>query len=290
MRAMIWGALCLLAVAPARAGVVVQPGVPFTAAALEAAIAARGGPGGGEVEVEVSRPSPGRLALVTPGGTWEIEIGEASGETAARVVALHVIELGPAMPAGYAAPAAVAEAPAAEVRASAPPRAGHRYRLAALGVGARGVRAGDFTSVGGAIELTRAGRWIAGCGIGWQHGLTIDREPGAPIGASLIRARGVGGVALGPVELVAGAFAGRLAVDTGVDGRTRVIERWVTGLAAEGRVAARVSAAWSIVLAAGAELFRDRIEVRFGDTRIGATPRAALGGGIGLAWAGGQDR
>lgn len=165
---MIGGAVCLLAAAPARAGVVVQVGVPFTAAQLEAAIAARGGAGDGGLEVEVSRPSPERLALVMPAGRWEIEIGAASGETAARVVALHVIELAAgAAAAAAAAPAAVSAAPAtptagaapapaaaavqaAEVRAPAPPRAGHRYRLAALGVGSRGVRAGDFTSVGGA--------------------------------------------------------------------------------------------------------------------------------------------
>jgi hypothetical protein len=303
MRAMIGGAVCLLAAAPARAGVVVQVGVPFTAAQLEAAIAARGGAGDGGLEVEVSRPSPERLALVMPAGRWEIEIGAASGETAARVVALHVIELAagaaaaaaaapaavsaaPATPAAVAAPAPAAEAAAvqaAEVRAPAPPRAGHRYRLAALGVGSRGVRAGDFTSVGGAIELTRAGRWIAGGGIAWQRGLTIEREPGAPIRADLIRARAVGGVAVGPAELVAGGFAGRVSVDGG----TGMIGGWASGLLAEARVAARVSAAWSVVIAAGAEVFRHRIEVRLEDARIGATPRAALGGGIGLAWTGG---
>jgi hypothetical protein len=168
------------------------------------------------------------------------------------------------------------------VRALAAPPRGHRYRLAALGVGSRGVRAGDFTSVGGAIELTRAGRWIVGGGIAWQRGLTIDLEAGAPIGADLVRARAMGGVALGPVELTAGGFAGRVRVDGG----TGSIGGWALGLAAEARGVKRVSAAWLIVVAASTELFRDRIEVRFGAMRLGATPRVALGGAIGLLWTG----
>jgi hypothetical protein len=86
-----------------------------------------------------------------------------------------------------------------------------------------------------------------------------------------------------PAELVAGGFAGRVSVDGG----TGMIQGWALGLAAEARVRARVSTAWSIVLAAGAEVFRHRIEVWLGDARIGATPRAALGGGLGLAWTGG---
>jgi len=297
MRAMIGAALCLLAAVPARAGVVVQPGVPFTAAQLEAAIVARGGPEEVGLKIEVSSPSPGRLALVTPQGRWEIEIGAASGEPAARVVALHVIELAgepAAIPA--AAPAAPGEAaalPAAVVRTATSRRTQDHYRLAALGVGSRGTRAGDFTSLGGAIELTRTGRWVAGGGIAWQHGLAIERAPGLPIAADLIRVRAVAGVALGPAELVAVGFAGRNIVDGG----SGTISRWDTGLAAEVRAALPVSAAWSIVIAAGAELFRERIEVRFDTavaqlppTPVGATPRVALSGGLGLAWTGERPR
>ena len=291
---MIGVALCLLAAVPARAGVVVQPGVPFSAAQLEAAIAARGGPEEAGLKIEVSSPSPERLALVTPQGRWEIEIGAASGEAAARVVALHVIELVGEAAAVPAAPAAPAEAlPAVAVRISRLPRTQDHYRLAALGVGSRGTRAGDFTSLGGAIELTRTGRWVAGAGIAWQHGLAIERAPGLPIAADLIRVRAVAGVALGPAELVAVGFAGRNIVDGG----SGTISRWDTGLAAEVRAALPVSAAWSIVIAAGTELFRERIEVRFDTavaqlppTPVGATPRVALSGGLGLAWTGERPR
>lgn len=302
---MIGAALYLLAVVPARADVVVQPGVPFTAAQLEAAIVARGGPEASGLDIEVSSPSPERLVLVMPRGRWEIEIGAASGDRAARVVALHVIELwaGPAAvapaavapPAVFLAPANAAGIPAAEVRVSASPSARRRYRLAALGVGSRGVRAGDFTSLGGAIELTRAGRWIVGGGFAWQHGLAIEHTPGVPITADLVRARAVAGVVLGPAELVAVGFAGRNIVDGG----TGTISRWDTGLGAEVRAALPVSTSWAIVIAAGAELFRERIEVRLDvgtiveqlpATPLGATPRVALGGGIGLAWTGERPR
>jgi hypothetical protein len=93
----------------------------------------------------------------------------------------------------------------------------------------------------------------------------------------------VAGVALGPVELVAGGFAGSVIVDGATGGVTGLS----TGLVAEARIVVPVSGAWSILVAAGAEVFRQRIEVRFGDVPIGATPRAALGGGVGLAWTGG---
>lgn len=294
---MIGAALCLLAAVPARAGVVVRPGVPFTAAQLEAAITARGGPEETGLDIEISSPSPERLALVTPQGRWEIEIGAASGDAAARVIALHVIELageGPAVPAPFTAPAEAAATPTAAVRVPISPDAHDQYRLAALGVGSRGTRAGDFTSLGGRIELTRMGRWIIGGGIAWQHGLTIEHAPGVPIAAELIRVRAVAGVALGPAELVAVGFAGRNIVDGG----TGTISRWDTGLATEVRAALPVSAAWAIVIAAGAELFRERIEVQFDTavlqapppTTVGATPRVALSGGIGLAWTGERPR
>ena len=37
-------------------------------------------------------------------------------------------------------------------------------------------------------------------------------------------------------------------------------------------------------LAAGGELFRERIDVRNSGLRVGATPRTTLCGGLGLAW------
>jgi hypothetical protein len=276
MRVTVGAALCVLTVSSARADVDVRPGVPFTAPQLEAAIAARVGAGRGDVDIEVSSLGPDRLTLVTPDGTWEIEIGTAGSDTAARVVALYVIELARSSQV-------VAPADATTIATEVPASAGARptYRLAVLGVVARGPRTDDLTMMGGAIELTGANeRLVAGGGISWQHGLTIDSELGDPISAELVRARVVGGVALGPLELVAGGFAGRIIVDGGPG----VLGRWSTGLAAEARAALAVSPGWAVEIAAGAELFRDRIEVRFGDDRIGATPRMTLGGRIGLAW------
>src|SRR5689334_22360239 len=78
MRVTIGVALCRLGGA-AHAEVVVRPGVGFTAAQLEAAIRARGGPEDSKLDVEVSSSGPGRLALVMPAGRWEIALGVASG-------------------------------------------------------------------------------------------------------------------------------------------------------------------------------------------------------------------
>jgi hypothetical protein len=269
--------VCLLTAASARADVVVHPGVPFTAAELEAAIAVRSEAGERRPDLEVSSVRPGQLVLVAaPGRSWEIEIGPASGVTAARVVALYVIELGVDVVIGDV-PADAAPLRTTAVASEAPAR----YRLALLGIGSRGLDAGDFAWAGGAIELTHLGPWIAGGGFAWQHGLTIARAAGQPISAELIRARLVAGVALGPLELVAGGFAGRLFVNSGSD----MLGRWSTGLVGEARAALPVSSTWAIEIATDAELFRERIEVRFATDPIGATPRTALGARIGFAWA-----
>jgi len=310
MRVTIGVALCLLG-GSARADVVVRPGVAFTAAQLEAAIRARGGPEESKLDVEVSSSGPGRLALVMPAGRWEIVLGVASGEAAARVVALHVIELWagtaatavsaavaasegvaavkPSAPEGGGARVRVAgwQAPGAEIGTVAPrgPRAldaglQAQYRVAVLGVGGFGFRTRDFGLVGGAIDVTRADRWLVGAGLGWQRGLTMSYGTGPPIAADLVRAHVGGGVAVGSAELVAGGFAGRVVVDGG----NGTISRWATGLEAGVRFALPVGPEWAIVLAAGGELFRERIEVRNGGLRVGATPRTTLSGGIGLAW------
>jgi hypothetical protein len=276
-------ALGLLTAASARADVVVQAGVPFTAAQLEAAIAVRSGSGERRPDLEIARVYPGRLVLVAAGRRWEIDIGPASGAAAARVMALFVIELG--------VDVVVREVPAAAPRAAAvtaphAAEAADHYRLAVLGSGSRGMDAGDFAWAGGAIELTHVGPWIAGGGLSWQYGLPIERAPGMPISAELLRARLIGGIGLGPLELVAGGFAGRLFVTSGSD----VLGRWSTGLVGEARAALPVSSAWAVEVAAEAELFRERIEVDFGTARIGATPRTALGVRIGLAWTEAQPR
>jgi len=276
--------LCMLTVVSARADVVVHPGVPFAAAELEAAIAVRSEAGERRPDLEVSSVRPGRLVLVAASGrSWEIEIGPASGPAAARVVALYVIELGVDVVIGDApadAPpgAAPLRIPAVSVPMSA--EAPGRYRLAVLGMGSRGMDAGDLAWAGGAIEVTHLGPWIAGGGFAWQYGLPIARAVGMPISAELFRARLVGGVALGPLELVGGGFAGRLFMTSGSD----VLGRWSTGLVGEARAALPVSSTWAIEIATDAELFRERIEVRFGTDSIGATPRTALGARIGLAW------
>jgi hypothetical protein len=273
--------LCLLTAASARADVVVHPGVPFTAAQLEAAIAVRSEAGARRPDLDVSSVRPGRLVLAAPGRSWEIEIGPASGATAARVVALYVIELGvDVVIRDVPADAAPLRTTAARAPVTAEAPAPDRYRLALLGMGSRGMDAGDFAWAGGAIELTHIGPWIAGGGFAWQHGLTIEHAAGLPISAELIRARLVSGVAIGPLELVAGGFAGRLFVNSG----NGTLGRWSTGLVGEARAALPVSSTWAVEIATGAELFRERIEVRVGTDPIGATPRAALGARIGLAW------
>lgn len=285
MRAILGAVLCL-AWGSARAEVVVRSGVPFTALQLEAAVAARGGTAG--LDIEVSSPWPERVALVTPSGRWEIEIGAARGEAAARVVALHVVELAvgaaPVSAVVTGAPGEGVAAPGARA-STAPVRAGGP-RIAALAVGELGARRTDFASLGGAIEVAYAGPWIVGAGLSWQHEQTIHVESGPQITGELLRGRVVVGVAFGPAELAAFGFAGRVRFDDFMDTPTQ----WSTGIGAEVRLVLPVSTAWAFVIATGTELFNEDTEVRYVIGPIAAMPRMAVAGGIGVAWMGAPAR
>jgi hypothetical protein len=279
MRAILGAVLCLASV-PARADVVVRPGVPFTATQLEAAIEVRGGAKG--LDIEVWKLFPDRLVVLTPGGRWEIEIGAARGAAAARVVALHVVEVAvhaaPVSIVVVAAPGQVAPS-AAEVRTPASSGRAGGPRIATLAVGALGTRGSDFASLGGALEVSYAGPWIFGAGLSWQREQTIGVMLCPPCTGHLFRGRAVAGVSSGPVELVASGFAGRISLyDTG--GRIR---RWSTGISAEVRLVLPISTAWAVMIAAGTERFREVIAVAYD---AAATPRMTLTAGIGVAWRG----
>jgi hypothetical protein len=280
------GAVLCLAWGSARAEVVIKPGVPFTALQLEAAVAARGGTAG--LDIEVSSPRPERVALVTSGGRWEIEIGAARGEAAARVVALHVVELAvdaaPVSAGVTRAPGEVAPAPEAGARASSRRAAGPR--IATLAVGALGLRRSDFASLGGAIEVTYAGPWILGAGLSWQREQTYHVEYGPQITGDLFRGRAIGGASFGPVEVVVIGFAGRVRFND-VTGWNN---RWSTGLGGDVRLVLPASGAWAAVIAMGIEAYGEVTEAWYPFMPVAAMPHTTVAAGIGIAWRGGTSR
>src|SRR3954462_14730872 len=80
-------AITAVAVRPACADVAVAAGVPFSGAELTDALARRGAAPG---DVAVSPVSPTAVELRTAVGRQRVELGEAPGPAAARLVALQL--------------------------------------------------------------------------------------------------------------------------------------------------------------------------------------------------------
>jgi len=304
MRTRLGAALCVLIATsaqpiPARADIVVRPGVPFTAGQLTEEITALGELNPATLRVVVSRVAPERLALVIPDGRWEIDIADATGLVAARLVALHVVELTDASPPLDAMPPRLPTPPpvppplltvpppvsgALRELAHSPirlaPEPSRRYRVAAFGVYTQGTGGRDLPSLGGAVDITRAGRWPLGLGIAWQHALAAQAMPGtwspqAPEPADWMRVRAIGGVSLGAFELLGIGFIEQSSLGTSMG----ELERWNSGVAGEARVMMRVAGAWHIALSFGTELHLDYANST-------TQPWLGLTSGLGIAWTG----
>src|SRR5437868_129727 len=101
-------AITAVAARPAFADVTVAAGAPFTRAELTDALARRGAAPG---DVAVSVVSPTAVELRTAVGRQRVELGDAHGPAAARLVALQLAGFQP--PAFTAGPAPAAPSPEA---------------------------------------------------------------------------------------------------------------------------------------------------------------------------------
>jgi hypothetical protein len=275
----------MVAAAPAaaRAEVVVGEGVPFTAAELEDALAARTD-GAAPLDVQVSADSAEQLRLTTPGGTWEVAVGGARGPSAARLVALFVIE--PAAAPAIAPPSGAPEtfAPIAVGRGVTvdAPRSVSRTWWVTFGTGAaRGAQSDDLVAVAASLELATArGPWLAAVEISLQASQPSDAGAGEPVRTTLTQVRAAGGVRVGSVELLAGPIAGTIFLDNVPSRRSATMlgvgtaARWRHVLG-DGR--------WSLQGGVGVDGYRHRIVVSADDQRIASTPRVALSAIAGLS-------
>lgn len=262
----LFRALLVLALAsPAHAGVVVGDGVPFSAAELEDAIAARaGGPAG---DVEVQRAGDDRLQVVHGADRWQVELGAARGAVAARLVALHVVTA-PGLAPPRDEPAVV---PVED------PGWFESGRVAIAGRVAGGAGDTEVTSRGIGLELSTRGRTWIGAGLEWQRG-TVSSPVLAPTVVSAWRARVTVGITRGPIEVAAGPLVRRLDVDAAVGAQT-----WNAGAGALARVRWTLAPRWSMSAALGVDVYRHRVEVRRGDELVAGTPRAAFTAALALA-------
>lgn len=299
--------LATLAVAPAaaRAGVVVGEGVPFTEGELSAALAARAATAP-DVLVEVP-PGPASshrgsaaadVLVTTPAGAWTISLGDARGPSAARLVALHLIDtsdggsavapppaLAPRTPARRRVAAAPLETPPTDDGADASSAAGARpsVRRIAFAAGiARGTDDDDLLAATWSCEVTVArGHWVGGAALSLQvTGPSEDRRAGEPITMSMGQLRALIGVRQGSFELVGGPHAGLLFVDEIPGSRVRMM----TGLGGAVRVRQPLRPrGWSLQIAAGADGYRHRVMVDASGTPLASSARVAFLFNIGLS-------
>lgn len=259
-------ALLLLAIAtPAQAGVVVGEGVPFSAEDLERALAARTRDVAA-LAIDVQAIAPDRLRVVGPNGRWDVELGEARGRAAARLVALNVLG-DDGGDVDIVAPARPAARPA---------------RALALTVGggaSRGVGAADLAATVLAVEVTTGGRWRIGAGLDWRAAIEATPTGAEPVDGHTWLARALIGRAFGRAEVVAGPLVGRLRVDSTV-GATA----WQSGAAVAVRAGWAIAPGWTVVVGAGGDGYRHRIEVRRAGQVVATTPRVALAATVGLRW------
>lgn len=255
-------------IAVARADVAVESGVPFSAADLTAALVLRGAP---VADIVVRSLSPTVVELGTPLGRLQVDLGAARGPTAARLVALQLVPM--SLELSLAPPSALPPAP----------RTGedHGWMFGLTAGGGRGIEGTDLGVVAVRGDaMWASGSWRFGGSVGWLHEIR-GADQGMPgVTADFAAIRAVGGVAVGPFELVAGPelapyhMAGTPSgVTVGAGGSVRVLL-----LQSQNRGQAFATA--------DLELFAHRLVVESGGVELAATPRAMVTVAVGLAWGG----
>ncbi len=260
-------AFLLIAVAtPAQAGVVVGEGVPFSAEDLERALAARTRDGAA-LAIDVQAIAPDRLRVIGPGGRWDVELGEARGRAAARLVALNVLGGDGGAGGDVAAPARAASRPTRDLA------------LTVSGGASRGVGADDLAATVLAVDVTTGGRWRIGAGLEWRAAIEATPTGADPVDGQTWLARALIGRTIGRAELTAGPLVGRLRVDSTVGAAA-----WLAGATVAVRTSWTIAPGWAVVVGAGGDGYRHRIEVRRAGQVVATTPRVALAATVGLRW------
>jgi len=261
--------LTILAVmaAPVCAEVAVEPGAPFTAPQLTAALAVRGATSG---DIWVRALSATAVELRTATGSQRVELGAARGAVAARLIALQLVPLtvDPSLPA----PAVIASNPQAP--------AGPGWTIDAMAGGGRGVTAIDL-----ALTTLRAdvafggGWWRIGGGAGWMHGLARAAGAMHTATADFAVARGFAGLATGPLALFVGPEL--------VGYRVTSVPAGVTmGVSSSFRVQLGGGAGWQAIASADVDAFSHRVVFSRDGAELVATPNVALTAALGVAWEG----
>jgi hypothetical protein len=270
--------------------------LPFTNAELEQALLARlltpPDETGALRTTRVEPAEPGAVRVQVGTRSRVVALGERTGAAAARVVALVIAELVSAAPDASASAAAV---PAVSPPLVPPPRAAVAPAPPATPSGRSSVPRVCLT--GGVAKGVGNEELLAG---------TLDADLVVPIGRGRLRIapsvglvitptrnagtfdeisfagaalRMLGGVAIGPIEVLAGPLLSPYSI-----GGATPHDGLLLGGEAVARVAAPLAERLWLVAATRADGYATRVRVNWADGRAYGTPRLGLAVDVGLAW------
>ena len=256
------------AATPARADreLDVSASAPFSAAELQAAIDARSALPMPPIAVRARVPG---VVVISVGGVERIvPTGDQRGEDAARLVALHIVDLvGPPRPTLDGA------------RLSA-----GGWRLRASAGGGRGLARLNPVLVNTAVDAERLfGRWQVGAGASWLHAPVQDTGTMREVAFDALLLRARVGLAFGPLEIAAGPNAGTFRVAAHREAGGALL-----GAGAEVRGVWRLTERWRLVAATALDVFRHRVIVSANGEPYATTPYVSLAATLGLAWESGR--
>jgi hypothetical protein len=274
--------------------------LPFSADELDRALAARllsPEESGALPGAHIASAGPGALTVQVGSLSRIVVIGDRTGPSAARVVALVIAELLSAGAQTASAPAAVAArppsataaapppiagAPPATITAAAPPAGrGWPRRLCVTAGATKGTGDGELLADTFDVDLVVAlGRRLR---LAPSAGLTVmpTRAAGTVDEVSFVgvEARALVGASLGPVDLLAGPVVSRYSI-----GGATPHDGVLFGAEALARLVAPLSNRLRLIVATRLDAFADRARVHWVDGGTYATPRVGIGVGVGLAW------
>jgi hypothetical protein len=270
--------------------------LPFSDTQLQQALLARLLPSldePGPAAARVAAAGPGAVSVQVGGQSRVVDVGDRTGTAAARVVALVIAELmtarrPSAVPVPIGAPAPPTEPTpetAAVARADLQPAGGiggRAWRVAAVGGVSKGLGGEELAlaTLDTAVVIPHGdSRWRLSPSMGLSFMPMHNAGTLNEVSFVSAVARLLGGVAWGPIDLLAGPFVSAYAI-----GGATAHDGFLVGGEALGRVAAPLSRTLRLAVEARLDGYANRVRVRWLGEGGYATPRVGVGIGVGVAW------
>jgi hypothetical protein len=288
--------LLLGAVARAQAGlpavrIQVGAGLPFGEAELRRLVDVRLStpPAEACAEVRVEAGEGGVVVVTCSDRRGEVWIGERAPEDAARTVAVVLADLVTAAPA-VPVPARAAPAPEAAVVArvepvATPPPAPPRLSLwLAPGLSAGGAGAGAAFEPRAGVGWALGPRLRMLLDLGFAHASGTELKSAAAVAIDTVPLRAGVGLALGPLELQAGAVGRGFRAHSGSAQLGARSGGWAAGVWAPRSSSSRAARSFTLFVTVGLDAYLQKLEIRVDDRPALSAGRLAPWAAVGVAW------